>query len=102
MDGLSNLAVLLKDQHGLAAARPLLERAVGICERVLGPDDPASLVMAYSNSPTARSHAIPGRRSGPRRGGARPPGAAWRATPTPSRRDRLSAQAARPGASTPA
>ena len=37
---LNNLAYLLRDQGVPAAARPLLERALAIRERVLGPDHP--------------------------------------------------------------
>jgi len=39
---LNNLALLLKDQGELAAARPLYERALDIDERVLGPDHPST------------------------------------------------------------
>ena len=37
---LNNLADLLEAQGQPAAARPLLERALAICERTLGPDHP--------------------------------------------------------------
>jgi len=37
---LNNLAVLLQDQGELAAASPLLERALATYERVLGTDHP--------------------------------------------------------------
>jgi len=37
---LNNLAGLLEAQGDLTAARPLLERALAICEQALGPDHP--------------------------------------------------------------
>ncbi|MBO9313908.1 MAG: tetratricopeptide repeat protein, partial [Chloroflexus sp.] len=37
---LNNLALLLSEQGEYAAARPLYERALAICERTLGPDHP--------------------------------------------------------------
>jgi hypothetical protein len=37
---LNNLARLLQEQGELAAARPLLERALAIREKVLGPEHP--------------------------------------------------------------
>jgi hypothetical protein len=40
---INNLAVLLRDQGELAAARPLFERALAIRERMLGPDHPATI-----------------------------------------------------------
>ncbi|MCF4130249.1 tetratricopeptide repeat protein, partial [Methylobacterium sp. SyP6R] len=39
---LTNLASLLYAKSDLAGARPLLERALAITERVLGPDHPAT------------------------------------------------------------
>jgi hypothetical protein len=39
---LHNLAGLLQAQGDLAGARPLYERALAICERVLGPEHPNS------------------------------------------------------------
>ena len=38
--GLNNLAGLLQDQGDFAGARPLLERALAIAERALGPAHP--------------------------------------------------------------
>ncbi|MCB9109541.1 MAG: tetratricopeptide repeat protein, partial [Anaerolineales bacterium] len=37
---LNNLAALLEAQGDYEAARPYLERALAICEAVLGPDHP--------------------------------------------------------------
>jgi len=37
---LNNLAILLKHQGDLAAARPLLERALAMREKALGPEHP--------------------------------------------------------------
>jgi Tetratricopeptide repeat len=45
---LSNLAWLLRAQGELAAARPLLERALAIRERVLGPDHPDTAISRES------------------------------------------------------
>jgi Tetratricopeptide repeat len=38
--GLYSLGLLLRDLGQLEAARPYLERALAICEKVLGPDHP--------------------------------------------------------------
>jgi len=42
---LRNLAMLLSDQGDLAAARPMLERALGILERGFGPGDPNTVIV---------------------------------------------------------
>jgi tetratricopeptide (TPR) repeat protein len=45
---LNNLAMVLRDQGDLAAARPLYERALTIRERVLGPQDRATAQSLYN------------------------------------------------------
>ena len=59
---LNQLANLLLTQGDLAAARPLYERALAICEKVLGPEHPrtygvqrrfATLLLASGNSAEA-------------------------------------------------
>jgi hypothetical protein len=42
---LNNLGGLLQTVGDLAGARPLYERALAICERVLGPDHPSSRIV---------------------------------------------------------
>ena len=41
--GLNELANVFEDQGDLAGARPLYERALAICEKVLGPEHPITL-----------------------------------------------------------
>ena len=45
---LNNLASLLQEQGDLAAARPLFERALAICEKALGPEHPDT-AMSLNN-----------------------------------------------------
>ena len=41
---MNNLAMVLRDQGELAAARPLIERALAIGEKVLGTDHPSTAI----------------------------------------------------------
>ena len=58
---LNNLAGLLQDQGDLAGARPLYERALAICEKVLGPEHPDT---AHEPQQPRRPASGPGRPRG--------------------------------------